>query len=85
MRPIFNSRICGAWLYKANPVSIAAPGADGAAPTVRFQMLREGVQETEARIAVVQALAGLDEARRARCRALLDERLVARRVAGVLT
>jgi hypothetical protein len=85
MRSVFNSRICGAWLYKSNPTAILAPGPDGAVPTVRFQMLREGVQETEARIHICKSLHKLPEDQQERYRQLLRERGIARGVAGALT
>jgi len=58
-----------------------APGPAGALGTVRFEMLREGVQECEARIFIERAL--LDEGQRAKlgdelakkCQDLLDERV----------
>jgi hypothetical protein len=53
--------------------SLTVPGPDGAIPTVRFQMLREGVQGFEVRMAIVRALAKLPEERREPYRALLDE------------
>ncbi len=46
---------------------ILGPGADGAVTTVRFANLIEGVQESEARIAIERVL--LDDARLARARA----------------
>ena len=60
--------------------SVLAPGPDGAIATVRFELLRQGVQEAEARVFIEKALA--DKQRRARlgddlatrCQALLDER-----------
>jgi hypothetical protein len=56
--------------------ALLAPGPDGAVPTERFEMLREGVQECEARIFIEKALLGnkLDTATARKCRALLDER-----------
>jgi len=57
------------------------PGADGALSTVRFEMLREGVQECEARIFIEKALlspasrARMGDERAARIQALLDERV----------
>jgi hypothetical protein len=54
-----------------NALTVAGP--DGATPTVRFQMLREGVQEWEARTAILKALADLTEERRQAHVALLDE------------
>ena len=59
---------------------LIAPGADGPVSTIRLELMREALQEAEARIAVQDAL--LDEARRRRlgkaladrCRAVLDER-----------
>jgi len=58
-----------------------APGPDGALPTVRFEMMLEGVQECEARIFIEKAL--LDEAKKAqlgeelakRAQEVLDERV----------
>jgi hypothetical protein len=85
LKSVFNTGVCGSWLYKSNPVRMTEPGPDGAVPTVRFRMLREGVQETEARIAIARALPGLEEAGAARLRRLLDERVTARRVAAALT
>ena len=70
-------------LMRDNPRAIAAAGVDGALPTVRLEMLREGVQETEARIVIEQALARADAEAvlgpdlAGRCRALLAERLAA--------
>jgi len=74
-------------LYSDNPRAVAAPGPDGPLPTVRFQMLREGVQEAEARIVIAAALEreevsgalGADLA--GRCRALLEERRALREAA----
>jgi hypothetical protein len=57
-----------------------AAGPEGTVWTVRFEMLREGVQECEARIALEQALSDgtvrekLGEEKAARYRAILDER-----------
>jgi hypothetical protein len=53
--------------------SMTVSGPDGAEPTVRFQMLREGVQETELRRMIVEAYLKLPEDRRQPYRALLDE------------
>jgi len=57
-----------------------APGPDGPVPTERFEMLREGVQECEARIFIEKAL--IDKAKSTRlgaelvkrCQETLDER-----------
>jgi len=57
------------------------PGPDGALSTIRYEMMREGVQECEARICLEKIL--LDDARKAKlgeepaakCRAMLDERV----------
>jgi hypothetical protein len=64
------------------------PGPAGAVSTLRLEMIRQGVQECEARIFIESAL--LDKARQAglgadlaeRCQALLDERVRALRGAG---
>jgi hypothetical protein len=57
-----------------------SPGPDGALATIRFEMLREGIQECEARIFIEKAL--LDEAKKAKLgdkakefQDLLDERV----------
>ncbi len=57
---------------RSNP-SIVEPGPDGPVGTVRFEMLREGLQETEARVAVERALAqgALDEETASEARTLL--------------
>ncbi len=62
---------------------VLAPGPTGPCPTARYVVLREGVQECEARIVIERAL--MDEEMRAklgddlaeRCQRLLDERLLA--------
>ena len=62
---------------------VIAPGRDGPIATARFEMLREGLQETEARVFIEQALA--DPARKdalghdlaARCERLLEARFLA--------
>ncbi len=57
-----------------------APGPDGAIPTVRFEVAREGMQECEARIFIETALTDgtlhtrLGEALVQKCQALLDVR-----------
>jgi hypothetical protein len=57
------------------------PGPNGAISTVRFEMMREGLQECEARIFIEKALtdkdlrAKLGEARAAQYQGVLDERL----------
>jgi len=59
---------------------LTGPGADGAAPTVRYEGLRENVQECEARIFIEKALvdeqlkARLGPALARRAQAVLDER-----------
>lgn len=70
--------------------AVLAPGAAGPISTIRFEMLREGVQEAEARDFIERALADaavrarLGEALAARCRNLLDERVrIMLRTAGM--
>jgi hypothetical protein len=53
--------------------ALAVPGPDGAVPTVRFQMFREGVQDFEVRVVLLKALAGLPEDRRTAYLDLLDQ------------
>jgi hypothetical protein len=80
--------ICGrypetAWgqlnLTTATP-SLLAPGRDGAVSTMRFENVREGLQETEARIFIEKALVDVKKRARLgdladRAEALLDERV----------
>lgn len=62
-------------LWRGNPVAITAPGPDGAVATVRYEMLREGYQEAEARIILERALRSdkLSSARKAEIREFLKE------------
>jgi hypothetical protein len=53
--------------------SLTVPGPDGALPTVRFQMVREGVQDMELRWSIVRAYAKLPDAQRKPYRDLLDD------------
>ena len=59
---------------------ILGPGPDGPVATIRFEMLREGLYEAEARIAIERALttaalrARLGDALAGRCQTLLDDR-----------
>jgi hypothetical protein len=53
--------------------SLTLPGRDGAIPTVRFQMLREAVQDVEVRTAIVRAYLKLPAEQRKPYRVLLDE------------
>ncbi|OPX24535.1 MAG: hypothetical protein B1H04_01855 [Planctomycetales bacterium 4484_123] len=79
----------GGYLRNSTPY-LLAPGSDGPVATVRFEALREGIQEAEARIFIEKAL--LDPAKRARlgeklagrCQRLLDERvrIIRRAIAG---
>jgi hypothetical protein len=59
------------WFSHTNRLTV--PGPDGAMLSVRFQMLREGVQDHEVRAALIRAYAELPEDRRAPYRALLGE------------
>jgi len=65
----------------ASVPAVLAPGPEGAVSTVRFEMMREGVQETEARIFIEKALLDPEKQRVLgedlirRCRTLLDERV----------
>ncbi len=63
--------------HRDNTYWLIAPGPDGPLPTERFEMLREGMQEAEARVAIEKALiAGSLPAELAdRCHALLLERM----------
>jgi hypothetical protein len=59
--------------YFTGSTTMTVPGPAGAEPTVRFQLLREGVQDLEARLAVVRAYQKLPEDQRKPYRELLDE------------
>ena len=71
-------------MYREGPAAITEPGPDGAIGTERLEMLREGIQDCEARIAIEKALL----ARQApapladECVALLKERIAAREKDG---
>ncbi len=68
-------------LYRFNPRWFVIPGPEGAAATVRFEMLREGVQEAEAVIRVERATmdrsSPLSAEQRREARQLMDERMQA--------
>jgi hypothetical protein len=53
--------------------SLTVPGPDGALPTVRLQMLREGVQDMEIRWTIIRACQNLPEDRRKPYHDLLNE------------
>ena len=59
------------WFGGMNAVSV--PGPKGAIPTVRFQMLREGIQDAQVRTAMVRAYLKLPQEKRRRYQVLLDE------------
>jgi len=67
-------------LYRGSPTSLLEPGPDGPIATARFEMLREGLQECEARIVLERALIeNKVQGRLAQeCRALLLARIKAR-------
>jgi len=68
-------------LYRNNcPRSLLAPGPDGPVGTVRLEMLREGLQECQARVFIEKALRSgkLPPELADRCVALLKERLLVR-------
>jgi len=59
--------------YFTNSRSLTVPGPAGAVPTVRFQMMRQAVQDAELRLAIVRACLKMPEDARKPYRALLDE------------
>jgi len=63
-----------------SPKAILGPGPTGPVATARSEMLREGIQECEARIAIEKALArgGVPPDLERRCRDLLTERIEVR-------
>ncbi|MFH1024564.1 MAG: glycoside hydrolase domain-containing protein [Planctomycetota bacterium] len=54
-------------------------GPDGAIPSTRFEQMREGIQEAEARVVIEKAILGgkLDAATAKKCQDMLDERAMA--------
>jgi hypothetical protein len=56
--------------------ALLAPGPDGAAPTERFEQVREGVQDCEARIFIEKAILSgrLDPDTVKKCREVVDDR-----------
>ncbi|MEX2382268.1 MAG: hypothetical protein WD490_07795 [Opitutales bacterium] len=67
-------------LWRSNAVSITAPGPEGAVATIRYEMLREGIQEVEARIIMERALddAQAPEDLKTKIRTFLGERIARR-------
>ena len=67
-------------LYRNSTRAIIAPGPDGPLGTVRYEMLREGLQECEARIVIEKALLQrtIAPSLEKRCRDLLRQRLAIR-------
>jgi hypothetical protein len=57
------------------PARVAARGPDGPVPTVRLQMMREALQDFEARMTILDALPRLPADRQNALRALLDDLL----------
>jgi len=53
--------------------SLTVPGPDGAVPTVRFEMFREGVQDVEVRGGIIRAYLKLPAEQRKGYRELIDE------------
>lgn len=62
---------CNSWFSHTERLTV--PGEDGALPTVRFQMFREGVQDHEIRAAIIRAYAPLPADQRQPYRALFEE------------
>jgi hypothetical protein len=61
--------------YQGGIDTLTVPGPDGPEPTVRFQLLREGVQDMEIRRMIIRALLAKPEDQRKPYRELLDEHL----------
>ena len=68
------------WRQLSLVTSVLAPGPDCAVATAKFEAIREGVQECEARIVIERALGDKDAAAKlgedlvGRCKAAIDER-----------
>jgi hypothetical protein len=63
----------GYYIWGEMPNWMTWPGPDGAQPTVRLQMVREGLQDFEARWVIAKKILSLPEAERQAYRALLNE------------
>jgi hypothetical protein len=81
--PVFNRYPPNDWVHLTPTTSVyhlLAPGRNRAVPTVRFEMVRQGMQEVEARIFIEKALldpaqrAGLGEALAGRAQKVLEDR-----------
>ena len=82
----FFCRLCQV-MTRNNSPSLVEPGPDGPLVTVRYEMLREGLQETEARVVIERALLGgtLDDDLAGRCRAFLAQMIDVRFKGGKFT
>jgi len=75
-------------LFRNSPRTLTVPGLAGPLPTVRYQVFKEGLQETEARLYIAQALyrdslrPALAAALRARLHSVLERRLKGRELAA---
>jgi len=79
-RPLLNVYSSWSNMYRSTGMAFTAPGPDGPLGTARFEMLREGMQELEARIAIERALlaGAVGGALADECRALLKRRIEVR-------
>jgi hypothetical protein len=71
--PKVNRNGPGYYIWGEQPIWMTWPGTDGAQPTVRLQMVREGLQDFEARWLIAKKILSLPEAERQAYRALLNE------------
>ncbi len=62
-------------IWGVYPTQLARRGPDGPVPSVRLQMMREGAQDFEARMAILESLAKLPAQQQTAYRALLDDLL----------
>ncbi|MGD0898329.1 MAG: glycoside hydrolase domain-containing protein [Thermoguttaceae bacterium] len=60
-------------IWGAYPLQLMARGATGALPTVRLQMVREGVQNFEARLTIIEAMEKLSEEQKKPYQGLLND------------
>jgi hypothetical protein len=63
----------GYFIWGEQPIWMTWPGPDGAQPTVRLQMVREGLQDFAARWLIAKKILSLPEPERQAYRALLNE------------
>ena len=63
----------GYFIWAVRPIWLVRPGPDGPLPTARLQMIREGLRDFEARLAIAERILSMPEEKRKPYRDLLDD------------